>query len=127
MSPDFAKAARSSYAMTPFKGLLKAMGPGQGPKISSQKLSPVISYDRTCQEQRQLPERYDVLVVVPWRCKEREKVKGGNWKRDTVYATGRASLYEKDEKERRQRRKEEGEPVIVYAEPRRAKIGSPIS
>jgi hypothetical protein len=30
-------------------------------------------------------------------------------------------LHEKDEKERRQWQKEEGDPVIAYAEPRRGK------
>jgi hypothetical protein len=75
---------------------------GQGLKISSQKLSPVVSQDRTCPERMRLPERrdgYDVLEVVPRRRKERAK--SGNWRWDTVYITGRASLYEKDEKERR--------------------------
>jgi hypothetical protein len=54
---------------------------GQGLKISSQKLSPVVSQDRTCSERMRLPERrdgYDVLEVVPRRRKERAK--SGNWR-----------------------------------------------
>jgi hypothetical protein len=56
---------------------------------------------------RRIPERrdeYDVLEVAPWRREER-RAKGGDRRRETVYVTGRGSLYEKDEEERRPRRK----------------------
>ena len=56
---------------------------------------------------RRIPERrdeYDVLEVAPRRCEER-RTKGGDRRRETVYVTGRGSLYEKDEEERRPRRK----------------------
>jgi len=72
---------------------------------------------------RRIPEwrdEYDVLEVAPRRCEER-RTKGGDRRRETVYVTGRGSLYEKDEGERRRRRQEQGPPVIVYAEPRRGK------
>jgi hypothetical protein len=46
---------------------------------------------------------------------------GGDWRCDTAYASGRGILYERDEEERQRRRREQGEQVIVYAEPRRNK------
>jgi hypothetical protein len=54
-------------------------------------------------------DRYKVMEVAPRRREERRSAEGKNWRR------------EKDKKERRQRRKEQGEPVIVYAESRRGK------
>jgi hypothetical protein len=45
-----------------------------------------------------------VLEVAPRRREER-RAEGGDWRRETVYVTGRGSLYEKDEEERRRRRK----------------------
>jgi hypothetical protein len=55
----------------------------QGLNIRSQKLSPVVSHDRTClvPERRRLSERrdgYDVLEVAPRRREERKRVKDGN-------------------------------------------------
>jgi hypothetical protein len=54
-----------------------------------------------------LPDRRDgyEVEVAPRRRKERRAEGGDRW-RDTVYLSGRDSLHEKDEKERRQRRKE---------------------
>jgi hypothetical protein len=102
------------------RGLLEAVD--RGLKIRSQTLDPVISFDQTYRYplRRRIPERgdeYDVLKVAPRRGGER-RAEGGDRRRETVYVTGRGSLYEKDEEERRRRRKEQGEPVAIYAEPR---------
>jgi hypothetical protein len=99
------------------RGLLKALD--QGLKISSQKLSTVVSHDRTYpvpERRRLLKQRdgYYVLEVAPRRREERERVKGGDQRCDIVYV--KESLY--DEEERRRRRREQGKPVIVDAEPR---------
>jgi hypothetical protein len=87
-----------------------------------------------CWDRRPLPDRRDgseVVEVAPQRRKERrplpdrrdgsEVIEVAPWGRDTVYLSGRGSLHEKDEKGGRQRRKEQGKPVIVYAEPRRGR------
>ena len=61
---------------------------------------------------RRQPDRrdwYKVMKVAPRRREERRSAEGENRRR------------EKDKKERRQLRKEHGEPVIVYAESRRGK------
>jgi len=52
-------------------------------------------------------DRYWVMEVTPRRREER-RTEGGDRRRG-------------DEKEKRQLRKEQGKPVIVYAEPRRGK------
>jgi hypothetical protein len=77
-----------------------------------------------CSDQRPLPnrrDRYEVMEVTPRRREERRRAECGDRRRDTVYLSGGGSLHKKDDKGRRQRRKEQGEPVIVYAEPRRGK------
>jgi hypothetical protein len=96
------------------RGLLKAVD--QGLKVKGPASRPVVIHDRTYHvlDQRPLPDRYKVIEVAPRRREER-RAEDGNRRRDTVYVLGRGSLHEKDEKERRQRRKEQGEPVIVYA------------
>lgn len=106
------------------RGLLKAVN--QGLEIKCQKLPAVVSHDRTypVAERRRLPEpRYGhkVLVVAPWELRERKRVKGGDRRRDTVYVSGRGSLYEKDEEERQRQQKEKDQQLIVYAQPRRGK------
>jgi hypothetical protein len=58
---------------------------------------------------------YEVMEVAPRRREERTTEDGDRW-RDTVYLSGRGNLHEKDG--RRQRRKKQGELVIVYAEPK---------
>jgi hypothetical protein len=74
---------------------------------------------------RPLPDRRDeseVIEVAPRGHKERRRTEGRDRGRDTVYLSGRGSLHEKDEKGRRQQRKEQGKPVIVYAEPKRGRM-----
>jgi hypothetical protein len=76
-----------------------------------------------CWDRRPLPDRRDgseVIEVAPWGREERRRAEGRNRRRDTVYLPGGGSLHE-DEKGRRQRRKEQSKPVIVYAEPRRGR------
>jgi hypothetical protein len=95
------------------RGLLKAVD------LRSQT---VVSFVRTYRYplRRRIPERgveYDMPEVAPQRGKER-RAENGDRGRETVYVTGRGSLYEKDEEERRRRRKEQGEPVVICAEPR---------
>jgi hypothetical protein len=78
-----------------------------------------------CWGRRPLPDRRDeseVIEVAPRGRKERRRTEGRDRGRDTVYLSGRGSLHEKDEKGRRQQRKEQGKPVIVYAEPRRGRM-----
>ena len=63
-------------------------------------------------DRRPSPDRrdgYEVMEVAPRRREERRRAEGRDWRR------------EKDEKERRQRRKVQGERVIVYAEPKQGK------
>jgi hypothetical protein len=89
----------------------------QGLKVKGPASRPVVTHDRTCHvpDRRLLPrDEYEVVEVAPRRREERRAAEGGDRRQDTVYVSGRGSLHEKDEKERRQRRKEQGEPVIVY-------------
>jgi len=100
------------------RGLLKAVD--KGLKIKRQKPSPGAAHDRTYSvaERRRLPERrggYDVIEVAQQRRGERKRPQGSEQK------PGRGSLYKKDEEELMRRRGEQGEPVIVYAEPRQGK------
>ena len=107
------------------RGLLKAVD--HGLKVRGPAQRPIVSHDRTYHvaERRQLPDRRDgheVMEVAPRRREERRRAEGGDRRRETVYVpSGRGSLYAKDEEERRRRRMEQGEPVIVYAEPRRSR------
>lgn len=62
-----------------------------------------------------------MLEVAPRRREERKRVKDGNRRQDAAYVLGRGSLHEKDEKERRQWQKEEGDPVIPTLNPDEAR------
>jgi hypothetical protein len=63
--------------------------------------TPSLLADLSVQERR---DECDVLEVAPQRREER-RAKSGDRRRETVYDTGRGSLYEKGEEERRRRRK----------------------
>jgi hypothetical protein len=98
--------------------LLKAAD--RGLKIKSQIPRPVVSYEQMypVAERKRLPKRRDGDDVLPQRREERERSEGSERRRDKVSVpSGRGDLYKVDEEERRQRR-EQGESVIVYAEPR---------
>jgi hypothetical protein len=106
------------------RGLLRAVD--KGLKVRGPASRPVVTHDRTSDvpDRRPLPDRrdgYEVMEVAPRRREDRRRAEGGDWRRGTVYVSGRGSLHEKHEKERRQQRKERGEPVIVYAKPRLSK------
>jgi hypothetical protein len=124
------------------RGLLKAVD--QGLKVSGPASRPVITHDRTYHvvDRRPLPDRRggnEVMEVAPRRREERRRAEGGDrrqpdrrdWykvmevaprrREERRSAEGGDRRREKDKKERRQLRKEQGEPVIVYAESRRGK------
>ena len=90
--------------------LLKAVD--QGLKVRGPASRLVVTHDRTYHvpDWIPLPDRrdgYEVMEVAPRRREERRRrAEGGDRRRDTVYVSGRGSLHEKGEKERRQRRKE---------------------
>jgi hypothetical protein len=110
------------------RGLLRVMD--KVLKVRGPASKPVVTHH--VPDRMPFPDRrdgYEVMEVAPRRLKERRTVaprgrekrrraEGRDRRRDTVYLSGRGSLHEKDEEGRRQRRKEHGEPVIVYAEAR---------
>jgi hypothetical protein len=95
------------------RGLLKAVD--QGLKVRGPSSKPVVTHDRTYHvpDRRPLPDRrdgYEVMGAAPRRREDKTRAEGGDRRRETVYVpAGRGQ------------RKREGEPVIVYAEPRWSK------
>ncbi|KAL9113864.1 MAG: hypothetical protein Q9227_001998 [Pyrenula ochraceoflavens] len=91
--------------------------------LGLRKRKPVVSHDKhyPVPDRRPVPtERrkdYDVIEVEPRRHHEIRREK--SQKKRTIYVPGRGSLYEEDQRERKQRREEE--PVIIYATPTRSK------
>ena len=120
--------------------LLKAVD--HGPKVRRPAFRPVVSHDQNYHvpDRRQLPNRRDgyEVEVASRRREERRKAEGGDrrqlldrtdgyWvmevtpRRREERRTEGGDRRRGDEKEKRQLRKEQGKPVIVYAEPRRGK------
>ena len=103
------------------RDLLRALNAG----LRKRRAAPVISHDKHyyVPDRRPFPtERrrdYDVVEVEPRRRHQPETKREKSHKKRTVYVPGRGSLYEEDQRERKQRKEEE--PVIVYATPSRSR------